>query len=266
VAPWPLLFGWRNRAGTGTNKSEIPMNSMVTRGLLRLRPSEWRYRAIARKYRPWSMIPAGVYAGNLRIAARIRNVPGAIVECGTWRGGMIAGIADLLGSDRRYYLFDSFEGLPPARQIDGPAALAWQADKSSPFYLNNCAASEEEAREAMSRSPAKDVRIFKGWFDSTFSKMDPNEKIALLRMDGDWYDSTRCILEHFGHRVVPGGIVIEDDYSVWDGCTKAVDEYAAGHNWRVQRSRDGVCFIRKAFEPPNSGQRPHPEWSSEALS
>lgn len=212
------------------------------------------------------MIPTGIYAGNLRIAAQVRNVPGAIVECGTWRGGMIAGIADVLGSDRRYYLFDSFEGLPPAREIDGPAAVAWQADKASPQYLNNCTASEEEAREAMSRSPAKDYRIFKGWFDSTLSKMDPNENIALLRMDGDWYESTKCILEHLGHRIAPGGIVIEDDYFVYEGCKKAVDEYASAHNWRIQKSRDGVCFIRNCCNPPDREPRRRREWSSQALS
>ena len=229
---------------TAIRSRAIARSAKLIGTLSGFRPDEWRYRRIAKKYRRWSMVSSAGYVANLRIAAQIKDVPGAVVECGTWRGGMIAGIADVLGSSRCYYLFDSFEGLPPAREIDGPAALAWQADKSGPNYHNNCAASEDDAREAMSQSPAKDYRIIKGWFNSTLSTMDPNEKIALLRMDADWYDSTKCILEHLGHHVVPGGIVIEDDYTVWEGVRRAVDEYAAAHNWRIQRSLSGVCFIK----------------------
>lgn len=70
------------------------------------------------------MITADDYVENLRLARWVGQVRGSIIECGTWRGGMIAGIADVLGRDRRYYLFDSFEGLPPAKEIDGAAALA----------------------------------------------------------------------------------------------------------------------------------------------
>jgi hypothetical protein len=207
---------------------------------------EWRYRRIAKKYRHWSMIPPAEYVNNLRIAALVKNVPGPVVECGTWRGGMIAGIADVLGPKRRYYLFDSFEGLPPAQEIDGKGALAWQADKTGPQYHNNCAASEEEAREAMEKSSATDYRIIKGWFNTTLPKVDPGENIALLRMDADWYDSTKCILDHFGGRIAPGGIVIVDDYYTWEGCTTAVNEYAAVHRWRIQQSRyAGVCFVKR---------------------
>jgi O-methyltransferase len=206
---------------------------------------EWRYRRIASKYRPWTMIPLPTYVSNLRLAARIEGVSGSVVECGTWRGGMIAGIADVLGGARRYYLFDSFEGLPPAREVDGAEALAWQANPSAPEYYDNCTASEDEARAAMSKSSARDYRIFKGWFESTLPKMDPGEKIALLRMDADWYDSTKCILDNFAERVVPGGIVIVDDYYAWEGCAVAVNEYAAAHKWRIQQSRyGGVCFVQ----------------------
>ena len=207
---------------------------------------EWAYRRIAKKYKGWSMIPKAAYINNLRVAAQVKDIAGVIVECGTWRGGMIAGIADVLGSSRRYYLFDSFEGLPPAQEIDGKGALAWQAGKSGSEYHNNCAASEEEARQAMEKSRATDFRIYKGWFSSTLSRMDTSENIALLRMDADWYDSTKCILAHFGGRIVPGGIIVVDDYHTWDGCAAAVNEYAATHKWRIHQSRyAGVCFMRK---------------------
>jgi O-methyltransferase len=219
---------------------------MQIRRVFKFAADEWRYRRIARKYRRWSMVRGANYISNLRIAAQVKNIAGVVVECGTWRGGMIAGIADVLGGKRRYYLFDSFEGLPPAQKIDGTDALAWQADTSGLKYYNNCTASEEEAREVMSKSPAVDYRIIKGWFNSTLSEMDSSEEIALLRMDADWYDSTKCILDHFGDRVVPGGIIIVDDYYTWEGCTIAVNEYAAAHKWRIQQSRyAGVCFIKK---------------------
>src|SRR5437879_4892585 len=85
-----------------------------------------RFRKTFRKFRKFTMTPEDVYTGNLVLAQRVKAIPGAVVECGTWRGGMIAGIADVLGSKRRYFLFDSYEGLPPAKEIDGQAALAWQ--------------------------------------------------------------------------------------------------------------------------------------------
>jgi hypothetical protein len=78
--------------------------------------------------------PFGEYCANLRLAERFRHLPGAVVECGTWKGGMIAGLACVFGARRAYYLFDSFEGPPAAKEIDGAAALRWQADTQSPRY------------------------------------------------------------------------------------------------------------------------------------
>ena len=132
------------------------------------------------------MVPETLYSGNLHLAASVATIAGSIVECGTWRGGMIAGIADVLGSRRCYYLCDSFQELPPAKEIDGAAARAWQADTSGPSYDNNCTASVEEARSAMAMSSAKDYTILKGWFEETLPKFPPGP-IALLQMDADWY-------------------------------------------------------------------------------
>ena len=188
------------------------------------------------------MIPGNTYVGNLCLAAMAAEIQGSIVECGTWRGGMIAGIADVLGPGRRYYLFDSFEGLPPAKEIDGPAALAWQADTKSPDYFDNCTASEQEARAAMSLSPAKDYQIVKGWFRETLPRVNMPQPIALLRMDGDWYESTKCILDNLAPSVARGGLIIVDDYYLWDGCTQAVNEAAAMRKWRIQQYA-GICFI-----------------------
>jgi O-methyltransferase len=211
--------------------------------LIRFASDDRRLRKIYAKYKGSTMITADDYVENLRLARWIRHIPGSIIECGTWRGGMIAGMADVLGSDRRYYLFDSFQGLPPAKEIDGVAALAWQSNKTSPGYYNNCTASEEDARAAMSASPAKDYHIIKGWFDETLQKMKLSEPIALLRMDADWYESTKSIVDAFALHVASGGMIIVDDYYTWEGCTRAVNEVAALRNWKIRQSRGGICFI-----------------------
>src|SRR5260221_13390536 len=98
------------------------------------------------KYRDFTMIPEVIYIRNLRVAGYARDVEGCVVECGVWRGGMIAGMAEVLGPERAYVLFDSFQGLPAAQPIDGPRALAWQADTASPAYYDNCAAPASMAR------------------------------------------------------------------------------------------------------------------------
>jgi O-methyltransferase len=203
---------------------------------------EWRFRRLYHKYRQYTMIPEISYADNLRLSANVAAVEGSIVECGTWRGGMIAGIAEILGKQRRYYLCDSFQGLPLAKEIDGDAARAWQADTKGPWYHDNCRASEEDAKAAMLLSGANDYKILRGWFEETLPRF-PREPIALLRMDADWYDSTKCILENLAHRVVPGGLIVIDDYYTWEGCTLAVNEFAVRNKWQIRQSRFGVCYV-----------------------
>ena len=213
---------------------------------LRYVASEWRYRQIFRKFRNFTMIPRVSYTANLRLAATVRNVSGDIVECGTWRGGMIAGIADVLGPNRNYRLFDSYEGMPPAKEIDGPLALAWERQQgiATLGYHNHARASEQEAEAAMKLSRTRHFKITKGWFEETLPQT-PRMPIALLRLDGDWYDSTICALENLAPCVTSGGLIIVDDYYLFDGCTRAVNEYAAAHNWRIHESRFGeVCYVR----------------------
>jgi len=71
---------------------------------------------VYRKYADHTMVPADSYIRNLDLAEKVRNVEGCVVECGVWRGGMIAGIADLFDGGRDYYLLDSFAGLPRSRR------------------------------------------------------------------------------------------------------------------------------------------------------
>jgi len=192
------------------------------------------------------MIDRTTYISNLELASRIFNLPGSIVECGVWRGGMSAGLAKLLGDERSYYLFDSFEGLPPAQDIDGGAAQAWQQDKDSPRYYDNCSAEQSNATQAMKIAGATRVNLVKGWFNESLPGQKIDQGIALLRLDGDWYESTMTCLEHLYPQVVEGGLILIDDYYAWDGCARAVHDYLSrtASTDRI-RSHANVCYLTK---------------------
>ena len=203
-------------------------------------------RTIARKYAHFTMIAPGAFVGNLLLVSRARDLPGCVVECGVWRGGMSAGMAEVLGPDRDYYLFDSFEGLPPAGELDGAGAVQWQRENTAPEYHDNCSAEMSFAQQAMALSPARRVTLKKGWFADTLPGFEPAQGIAVLRLDGDWYDSTRQCLDALYRQVVPGGVVIIDDYYRWEGCTKAVHDFLSQEKTpdRIRQSKvGGIAYI-----------------------
>src|ERR1044072_8730209 len=198
------------------------------------------------KYSQYTMINASIYVDNLLLAESVKGIKGDIVECGVWRGGMIAGIAEMLGSGRTYYLFDSFEGLPAAKEIDGEAAQNWQSAVDSPGYYNNCKAEMDFAEQAMNMTHT-DYECIKGWFNETIPHFNKTESIGLLRLDGDWYESTWVCLEHFFPKVTHNGLVIIDDYYVWDGCSRAVHDYLSSikSESRIFPSQSGVAYVAK---------------------
>jgi O-methyltransferase len=215
------------------------------RALNRIR-ARLMYDRLYRRYAGFTMIPRRVYKCNLALVSRFAHVPGDVVECGTWKGGMIAGIAELLGPRRRYHLYDSFEGLPPAKAIDGEAALKWQANTTSARYFDNCRASEEDATQAMALAGV-DYKLHKGWFEATLPGSIFPSGIAILRMDADWYESTITILNHVFMAVNRGGCIIIDDYHTWDGCSKAVHDFLSRNQRceRIDRYKNRVAFIKK---------------------
>jgi hypothetical protein len=192
-----------------------------------------------------------------------RDIAGAFVECGVWRGGcsaaMLLAQRDRYGAIRRKtYLLDSFEGLPPATERDGPFALAWQADTTAPGYHDNARASQDEVRAALVALdlPADTWELVPGWFADTvpaLARRLAEERIALLRLDGDWYDSTAVCLEHLVPLVAEGGLVILDDYYVFDGCTRATHDYLSRHDvpYRICPVPGGVgaYFTKLAARP-----------------
>ncbi len=155
------------------------------------------------------------------------NVPGDLVECGVWRGGSSMAIAmtllDLGSSHRGLWLYDTFTRMPPAGEWDRDH-LGEVMSREHPWP----SASVEEVRAAVASTgyPHDNVRYVPGMVEQTIPEAAP-DRIALLRLDTDWYSSTRHELEHLYPRLEPGGVLIIDDYGHFAGARKAVDEYFA---------------------------------------
>lgn len=169
-----------------------------------------------------------------------REIPGAFAECGVWRGGsvlaMILTLQELGVRDRDIYLFDTFEGMtaPTERDVsslDPPALDTWNAARGraeqpwsemfSPEFFN-----EEAVRSTVSSTgyPIERLHFVRGPVEETLPAAAP-VALALLRLDTDWYESTRHELHHLYPRVSAGGALIIDDYGHWGGAREAVDEY-----------------------------------------
>ncbi len=219
---------------------------MIKKLIPKLVKKRVKYQLIYQQFRSYTMVPWHHFVKNLALAETIKYVEGEVVECGVWKGGMMAAIAKLLGNDKRYILFDSFEGLPPVKEIDGEKAKQWQSNPEGEYYHNNCKAAFEEANQAMQLSGAKNYRIYKGWFKETFELYEP-APIALLRLDADWYDATLLCLEQLFEYVVPNGLIIIDDYYTWDGCAIAVHEFLSKRKStaRIYSYENAVCYIKK---------------------
>lgn len=153
------------------------------------------------------------------------NVPGDFVETGVWRGGASimarAVLAAYAVTDRRIILCDSFEGLPPPNEAEFPA------DQGSVFHeYAELAVTLESVQANFAKFDLLDDQVFflKGWFRDTMSQV-PSEKIAVLRLDGDMYESTIDPLEQLYDRVPVGGWVIVDDYHVVPPAKRAVHDF-----------------------------------------
>jgi hypothetical protein len=196
---------------------------------------------------PYTMTtPARIFAlarGVEYVAGR--RLPGAIVECGVWRGGsMMAAALTLLRlgiTDRELYLFDTFEGMTEPGEEDvkhtgeRAADVMAQSSRDSNYWA---IAPLEQVREAVLGVgyPEERIHFVKGPVEETLPEHAPDE-IALLRLDTDWYGSTKHELEHLYPRLANGGVLILDDYGYWGGVRKAVDEYLAANDLRLLLNR-----------------------------
>lgn len=204
------------------------------------------FKDLYRKYKQYTMIPEHEFILNLELCSKFASVQGNFVECGVWRGGMSAAIMETSRSGGMAHLFDSFEGLPPAKDIDGKEAIDWQRNTDAPGYYDNCKAEESFAMEAMKLAGHSNYQLHRGWFDQTTPAFK-NKPIAILRLDGDWYDSIMTCLVNLFPEVVHGGIVVLDDYYVWDGCAKAVHDYLSKVQSpsRIYQWKNQVAYIIK---------------------
>jgi hypothetical protein len=189
-------------------------------------------RTVLDRLRPLTMFPRECLvdlAWQVR-ACLEENIPGAFVECGVWRGGTSFLMAHLLreagASQRKVWLFDSFEGIQPPEEIDGPAAFKWAENTHSPFYYDNFRVSVDEVQRcADALGLSAYTELVKGWFDQTIpANRERIGPIAILRIDCNWHAGVCCCLEGLYDQVVDGGFVILDYYN-WDGCAVAAHEF-----------------------------------------
>lgn len=188
------------------------------------------------------------------------KIPGAIVECGVWRGGSVMAAARTLMEEgdmsRDLYLFDTFSGMvaPGAYDLmpdDTPAATQFAREARDDGSGSRwCEASIEEvqAAVALTKYPPERLHFVVGRVEDTVPEHAP-EEIGLLRLDTDWYESTRHELLHLYPRVALGGVLIIDDYGVWQGARRAVDEYFAGRGPLLNRIDDSGRIAMVTEQP-----------------
>lgn len=181
------------------------------------------------------------------------NIEGAIVECGVWKGGSIMAVLQTLIKEkatRPVYLYDTFEGMTEPQDVD----LSHIGDSASEMYQKSdgkwCYSSLEEVKSNLAtiKFEKGKLHFIKGKVEDTIPNDETPEKIALLRLDTDWYESTKHEMTHLFPRLTKGGILIIDDYGHWSGCKKAIDEYLEENNISLFLSRvDYTCRIGVKF-------------------
>jgi O-methyltransferase len=204
-------------------------------------------RDIIRAVRPYTMthhsklfalVCAALYVSEHRI-------PGDVVESGVWRGGSMQAVARAFHSvgdtSRDLYLFDTFGGMPPPGEQDVrhdgvPAEnLMARASRRRAIWA---VASLEDVQQGFTQVPypSEKIRYVKGRVEETVPEQAP-EHISILRLDTDWYESTRHELEYLYPRLVSGGILFIDDYGYWQGSRLATDEF-------LDRTKEPLFLVR----------------------
>jgi hypothetical protein len=183
------------------------------------------------------------------------QIPGAMVECGVWKGGSIMAIALTLNlvkeQTREIYLYDTFSGMTEPGENDictltGNSVRKKYRDSKITKNLSTWSYSPlEEVRENVysTKYPKTLFNFVQGKVEETIPETVP-EKIALLRLDTDWYESTKHELEHLYPLLVENGVLIIDDYGHYEGAKLAVDEYIAENNLCIFLNRvDYSCRL-----------------------
>jgi O-methyltransferase len=184
---------------------------------------------------PYTMTSKERMLGLIRAIQYVNQneIAGDFVECGVWKGGsaMIMGhLCHKLKMDRKIYLFDTFSGMtePTSTDIDKSGRTAQELmekqDKSNSLVW--AISNKKEVSENLKQCEYENFALVEGDVAKTlFDSNNIPEKVSILRLDTDWYESTIIELEILYPRLVKGGVLIIDDYGHWQGAKKAVDEY-----------------------------------------
>ena len=163
------------------------------------------------------------------------DIEGDIVECGVWRGGSMMLAANKLRNlkclNKKIFLFDTFQGMTEPSEVD----IAWDSISAQERLVNEprfegrnawCYSTLDEVKSNLFKTqyPKENIFFIEGKVENTLPS-NLVDKISLLRLDTDWYESTKHELECLFDKLVVGGILIIDDYGHWQGAKKAVDEF-----------------------------------------
>lgn len=214
------------------------------------------FRQIYARCKPFTMTSVESMYGLHRAVNYVvqQHLPGALVECGVWRGGSMMNIVSSLiqagDLERDVYLFDTFQGMSKPTDDDvnwnGTDGMGkWETGYKSDEMNTWAYASLDEVRHNVLSTgyPEKRLHFVQGKVEDTIPGTLPGG-IALLRLDTDFYESTRHELLHLYPLLVSGGVLIIDDYGHWRGSRKAVDEYFEANQIRMLLNRvDYTCRL-----------------------
>jgi O-methyltransferase len=213
-----------------------------------------RERQLVERCQPYTMAsPERIIATADAVTHVVdRGVEGALLECGVWRGGsvlaMILALQQLGVDDRDLYVCDTFSGMtqPSAEDTsayDVPALetfeqAAAQGERAWDAVFGSDAFGREQVEDLLRSTgyPVDRIHFVVGPVEDTLPQQAP-DRIAVLRLDTDWYASTKHEMEHLYPRLSPGGVLLIDDYGHWEGARKAVEEYFAEHGGRPLLAR-----------------------------
>jgi len=208
------------------------------------------HKEIIEKVRPFTMTSAErLYALIESVKYVVKHdIPGSIVECGVWKGGSMMAVAETLRklgvTNRQLFLYDTFAGMTPPTEEDkahNEQTAAELLDKDENKKKESVVwafSTIEEVKANISRIdyPTNNFHFIEGDILKTVPGADPGP-IALLRLDTDWYESTKHEMEHLYPRLNQSGVLIIDDYGFWKGSRKAVDEYLEAHQIKILLNR-----------------------------
>ena len=207
------------------------------------------HKQIIEKVQPYTMTEQERIFGLIEAVRYLtkNKIKGDIIECGVWRGGSMLAIADVLmemnDTDHNLYLFDTFEGMPPPSENDisytnrtADELLLPDVDKTEDLIWAYSSLNAVKKTMSLTNFPQTKIHYIKGKVEETLP-LDSIGNICLLRLDTDWYESTKHELIHLYPKLIKGGVLIIDDYGFWKGARKAVDEYFTENNIPILLNR-----------------------------